>query len=200
FRWRVSDQSDPEPISTSILQPSVQAPRMIDRLKSHWLVSSAGALVIGLFVAVIALVASLPPAVPMGQARPSLLVKPFVNLTGRAEVQMFAAELEDEIVTQLAPNEEIMISRSEPSAAFALSTASAHSQSRRRLLEGTIRASEGKLRVTSRLIDSETAAIIWSGIYEADLRVSRGFDMETEIAARIVSDVRLRLRPAMVRR
>lgn len=194
FRWQENGQSNPEPLSTSILQRS-----MNERLKSYWLVGTVGSLMVGIFVAVIAMVALRPPVLPTGPALPSLLVKPFVNLTGKAEAQIFAEELDDEILTQLASKDEIMIYRSEAPAAFALSTSAAAvpSQSRRHLLEGTIRASDGKLRITSRLLDSETTAIIWSGIYEADLRERHGFDMETDLATKIVSDVRLRLRPGI---
>ena len=58
-----------------------------------------------------------------------------------------------------------------------------------------IRAGDGKLRITSRLLDGQTTAIIWSGIYEADQNAGSGFDLETNIAAKIAAAVSLRLRP-----
>ena len=59
------------------------------------------------------------------------------------------------------------------------------------MLEGVIREGDGKLRITSRLVDGETTAIIWSGIYEADLKSVNGFDVETTLASKIVASVRL---------
>ncbi|MGO4816271.1 hypothetical protein AB4156_42950, partial [Cupriavidus sp. 2MCAB6] len=57
------------------------------------------------------------------------------------------------------------------------------------VLEGSIRTSDGKLRVSSRLLDGATAAILWSRVYDADLRVSDILGVQSDIAAKVATAV-----------
>lgn len=57
------------------------------------------------------------------------------------------------------------------------------------MLEGSTRTSDGKLRVSSRLLDGATAAILWSRVYDADLRVSDILGVQSDIAAKVATAV-----------
>jgi len=135
------------------------------------------------------------PASPTTPARLSVVVKPFTNLTGRDAAQAFAAALDDEILSQLAVNEKVTVFRSEALGALPPTGSPArndHKLGRLHILEGVIRTGDTKLRITGRLLDGETSAIIWSDIYEAD-QTNSGFDLETSLAAKIAAAVNLRL-------
>ena len=199
FRWQLNDQIDPAPLSPSDPPPDEPSrPQTGDWLRLPWLVGATSALAISSLVAFLAMANRPVPAAPVSPARLSLVVKPFVNLTEKAEFEVFAAGLADDVISQLVPNEELTIFRSQTSAALGSSASAAQIDrqlGRRHILEGVIRAGDGKLRITSRLLDGQTTAIIWSGIYEADQNAGSGFDLETNIAAKIAAAVSLRLRP-----
>jgi TolB-like protein len=196
FRW---NDSRAVPIAPSIITTTAKSHAW---LKRSWLVGSAAALAISSAVA-LQIIPS-PPTVtaPSSPVRPLLVVQPFVNLTGSAEADVFAEELADEVLTQLIPQAEVTVFRSEALGRAPPSTSAAQVRrpiGRWLVLEGMIRAADGRLRITSRLLDGETTAVIWSGIYQADLKARSGFDLETSLAATIAASVSLSVRPSAKR-
>ncbi|SEG61075.1 hypothetical protein [Bosea lathyri] len=195
FRWQSNDLCGPEQPRIPVLQPSADPrPRMITWLRLPWLGAFALALAIGSLVTFLAMADQQMKTTRASPEGPALVVKPFVNLSGKVEAQVFAAGLEEEILSQLTPTKELRIFRSEAVKALASSVSSSDIDrplGRRYMLEGVIREGDGKLRISSRLVDGETTAIIWSGIYEADLKALSGFDIETTLASKIVASVSL---------
>lgn len=195
FRCPLNDQSVAGPVSSCDIPPSAQPGRRMFGWRKHpWLIGYASGLMISLFVALLAMTDRASPVAP-ATARPTLMVKPFTNLTGKVDTQAFAAALDDEILSKLALNEEVTLFRGEPVATLSRTESAAKSDrrlDRPRILEGAIRTNETKLRVTSRLLDGETNAILWSVTYEADQAVS-GFDLETNLAGKIAAAVSRRL-------
>ncbi|MGO4815780.1 hypothetical protein AB4156_40460, partial [Cupriavidus sp. 2MCAB6] len=188
FSWRLDDQTLAQPLSAPTPQPRAQTrASFFDWLRRPWLVGSATALVFGTLLAFIGMIDQSRPAAsstsPLG---PSLLVKAFTNLSPTAEAGAFATGLSEEVLSQLATFRELTVVRSEASNALASrrSVARRHFDARH-ILEGMIRAGEGKLRITSRLVDRDTSAIIWSAIYEADLRSGNLIDLESGVAQKI---------------
>ncbi len=129
-------------------------------------------------------------------ARPSVAVLPFDNMSGDADQAYFADGLTEDIITELARNPELqVIARN---STFALrGQASDIREVGDRLgagyvVEGSARRAGDQLRVVAQLIDTRSGAHLWSRSY--DRRVEDVFavqtDLTTEIVAHLVSYVR----------
>jgi len=197
FCWRADDLKQPKlpPGPAPELKPQPSS-SIVDWLKRPWLVGSAVALAIGSAFAFIWM-ADLPsPAAsakgPALQEGPSLIVKPFVNLSKNPDADIYAAGLSEEILAQLARFKELTVFGRETSGALAPGASASDIRRRfgsRYVLEGSVRLSDDKLRITSRVLDGETAAIIWSEAYDADLRASSIVDIEMSIASKVATAV-----------
>lgn len=200
FRWRLDDQEAPEPLSPPALPPDEPPrPRTSGWLWRNWLVGVTAALAIIPLVATMVMAKRSAPTQQASLLRSAVVVKPFVSLTGTAETEAFAAQLTDELLSQLAPRGELTVFRSEDLSALVPSLSavrSDRSSGKRHILEGVVRTSDSKVRITSLLLDGETTAIVWSGSYEADLNSNSAFELETRLASRITEAVSSRLRPA----
>ncbi len=203
FCWRLDHSSHSQLRSLPAAQPTPQPRpgfadlrRLSYLLKRPLLTGSAIALAI---VTVLAFTwssdlsrpdaSSNDPAQPEG---PSLIVKSFANLTRTSEGDIYAAGLSEEILAQLARFKELTVFGRETS--NALSPGASAPEIRRQfgsryILEGSIRMFDGRLRVTSRVLDGETSAIIWSDAYDANLRTSSIVDIEVSIASKVAAAV-----------
>lgn len=197
FHWRqglaenATASSDPEP----------PRPLEVDRFagrdrRRSWLAGSAVAAAMAVAVVLCWRMSSLsPPAPPTGLSRPdgpSLVVKPFANLSGAPEAEFYAAGLGEELLAQLARFKELTVFGRETSASLAPDASAPEIRRRfgnRYVLEGGVRLSEGKLRVTSRVLDGETSAIVWSGSYDADPRAGNIVEIETTIASKVATAI-----------
>lgn len=163
-------------------------------LTQRWLVGFAVAVTTGAIVA-FAWIAFSPSGLPKTSAQPegpSLVVKPFVNLSKVPEIDFYAAGLGEELLAQLARFKELTVFGRETSGALSPEVSATEIRRRfgnRYVLEGGVRLSEGKLRVTSRVLDGETSAIIWSGAYDADPRDSNLVDIERTIASKVAAAI-----------
>jgi adenylate cyclase len=135
------------------------------------------------------LAASAPAPGAMAQSSQpvSIVVKPFMPLSPAAEAKEFTAGLSEEIVSHLAPISNLTIFRSEVLETLPAATSANIGQrfGSSYVLEGGIRSIDGKIRISSRLLSSKTAAIIWSGVYEAKLAGENILDLEASMAAKI---------------
>lgn len=123
---------------------------------------------------------------------PSLTLKPFANLSGQPEVNYYAAGLTDELLAQLVRFKELTVLVREASGDASpgdMAGKAPRLTGSRYLLEGGIRLSDGKLRVSARVRDGESAAILWAGIYDADPREKTIVDIETTIAATVATTI-----------
>lgn len=134
-----------------------------------------------------------PPArEPPRPQGPSLIVRPLSNLSGQPEVNVYIAGLGEELLTQLSRFKELTVFGGENSAAVSPRVSASELTSQfgnRYILEGGIRLSDGKLRVTIRVLDGESSAIIWSGTYDADPRAADIVGVETMIASKVATAV-----------
>lgn len=132
---------------------------------------------------------SVKPPQPEG---PSLIVRPFSNLSGQAEVNFYAAGLGEELLTQLSRFKELTVFGRETSASIppAASATEITSQfGNRYILEGGMRLADGRLRVTARVLDGGSSAIVWAGTYEADPRTAGIDSVEATIAAKVATAI-----------
>jgi len=197
FGWRI-EHDPPSPLRAppAVSQQARPEPILSLWLKRPWLAGSTTALLIAAVAAFIWLpnlsspaATSNDPAQPQG---PSLVVRPFVNLTKTPEGDVYAAGLSEEVLAQLARFKEITVFGRETSNALAPNASAPEIRRQfgsRYILEGSVRTFDGKLRITSRVLDAETSAIIWSEAYDADVRTSSIVDIETSIASKVATAV-----------
>jgi TolB-like protein/Tfp pilus assembly protein PilF len=138
-----------------------------------------------------------------GDVRRRLLVLPFENLSGDAQQDYLSDGLTEEMITGLArlqPERLSVIARS-----TALTYKSGASPPRRAdqiaaeldldyILEGSVRASGGRIRVTAQLVDAREHTHLWAQNYDRDLRDV--LEVQADVAAAIAREVRLAIAPA----
>lgn len=130
-------------------------------------------------------------AIPEG----SIAVLPFVNLSPSTDNEYFSDGLTEEIITRLAVIPDLkVISRTsamhykgskKPLREIAKELNVAH------VLEGSVRESEGSLRITAQLVDARTDAHLWADSYEHELRAP--FRVQEEIAREVARTLEVEL-------
>lgn len=134
-----------------------------------------------------------------GQKKIKLLVLPFQNLSGDPSQEYLSDGLTEEMIAQLArvqPERLVVIART---------TAMHYKGSQRRLseiaaelkanyvLEGSVRRSEARVRITAQLIRSGDETYAWSQSYDRNL--DNVLTMQSEAAAEISREIHLALTP-----
>ncbi len=125
----------------------------------------------------------------------SIAVLPFVNMSADPEQEYFSDGISEELLNLLAKIPELrVISRS---TAFTFKGKDiAISEVAKKLnvahiLEGSVRRSGNRLRITAQLIDARTDTHLWSETYDRELEDI--FAIQDEIAAKVVADLKLKL-------
>lgn len=116
----------------------------------------------------------------------NLVVSPFANLSG-PDGAFFSAGISEELLSQLARFRELRIFGRE--ASKALPSPVARSARAQYALEGGVRIAGQRLRVSARLLDDQTGRILWSDVYDRDLRGTGSFEIEADIAAKVAMAV-----------
>jgi TolB-like protein len=121
--------------------------------------------------------------------KPSIAVLPFDNLSGDPDQQYFADGLTEDILTALARfNQLTVIARNSTFVYKGRAVAIAdvgRDLNVRYVLEGSVRRSGERLRVTAQLIEAATAAHLWAERYDRTL--TDIFALQDEITERIVT-------------
>jgi TolB-like protein/DNA-binding SARP family transcriptional activator/Tfp pilus assembly protein PilF len=126
---------------------------------------------------------------------PSLVVLPFVNLSGDADNEYFSDGLTEEIISRLSSLESLkVISR----------TSAMHYKDSQKLLreiaqelnvahvlEGSVRHVDGRVRITAQLIDAASDNHIWADSFELDLHDS--FRVQEQIARAVAGALEVKL-------
>jgi len=125
----------------------------------------------------------------------SIAVLPFVNMSDDADNEYFSDGISEELLNLLARVRELrVISRSSafsfkgkevdiPTVAQKLNVA--------HVLEGSVRKSGNRVRITAQLIDVASDSHLWSGTYDREM--GDIFAIQDEIAASVVAELKVRL-------
>lgn len=129
----------------------------------------------------------------------SIAVLPLTNLSVEQENAFFADGIQDDIVTALAKVADLkVISRTSVMGytATAKRDLRAIGQALRvvYVLEGSVRRSGGRVRVTARLIDTRTNTNLWAESYDRDL--ADVFAIQADIAQQITKALQAKLSPS----
>jgi adenylate cyclase len=134
--------------------------------------------------------------------RPSIAVLPFQNMSGDPEQEYFADGMVDEIITGLSRIKWLsVVSRN--SSFFYKNKAAALKEVADKLgvryaLEGGVRKSGNRVRITAQLIDAETDTHLWAEQY--DRLLEDIFALQDEITMRVVGAIEPSLRKAEIDR
>jgi TolB-like protein/DNA-binding winged helix-turn-helix (wHTH) protein len=141
-----------------------------------------------------------PPATELDAAVPpgtiSLAVLPFVDMSNEQDQAYFADGLAEEILNLLAQSSTMRIIARTSSFAFkdrrGLDVATiARQLQATHVLEGSVRKSGNRVRVTAQLVDGATSAHLWSQTYDRDL--TDIFSVQDEIAATVTHELHAKL-------
>ena len=125
-------------------------------------------------------------ALPRG---PKIAVLPFLNLSGDPEQAYFAEGVTDQIVTDLARFKALFVLSMESTAKYQEQLADPQQLKRELgvdyLLDGSVRRERDKIRLSTRLVDTESGGIIWSETYADALTPSNVFEIQDDVSQQV---------------
>ena len=127
--------------------------------------------------------------------KPSIAVLPFVNMSGDVENEYFSDGLSEELLNVLARIPQLHVVGRTSSFAFKGQNQDLRSIGEQldvaHILEGSVRKSDTRLRITAQLIDAENGYHLWSETY--DREVNDIFAVQDEISSAVVAALRVTL-------
>jgi len=121
--------------------------------------------------------------------KPSIAVLPFRNLSGDTEQAYFPDGITDDIIIELARCRELFVIARQSSFVFRDTstdlTQVAHDLGVQYILEGGVRRSGNRIRVTAQLLDPTTGTNLWVEKY--DRNIEDIFEVQDEISSMIVN-------------
>ena len=137
------------------------------------------------------------PATPGSAAALSVCVLPFANMSGDPEQEYFSDGISEDIITDLSKVSALSVTARNTAFTFkgrAVDVKRVASQLQvSHVLEGSVRKSGGRVRITAQLIDGATGLHAWAERYDRNL--DDIFALQDEIATAIVKALKLKLLP-----
>ena len=144
----------------------------------------------------------LEPAPSSAPVRPSIAVLRFANLGGDPEQQYFADGMVEDVLTGLSRIKGLSVIARNSSFAFSSAAGdvrkTASELGARYVLEGSVRKSGDRVRVTAQLIEAESARYVWSARY--DRKLDEIFALQDDLAMSVVAAIEPNLRAAEIER
>ena len=132
------------------------------------------------------------PALPLPD-KPSIVVLPFSNLSGDAGQEYFADAVTEDIITGLARFRGLFVISSNSSFRYKGRAVDIKEAGRelgvRFALEGSVRRSEDRLRITAQLIDALTDEHLWAETYDRELTAANFFEVQDNITQQVVAEL-----------
>jgi TolB-like protein/DNA-binding winged helix-turn-helix (wHTH) protein len=129
------------------------------------------------------------------RAQPSIAVLPFVDMSVEQDQQYFAEGLSEEILNLLAQTDALRVIARTSSFSFKDQKADIGTIAQRlavtHVLEGSVRKSGERVRITAQLIDGSTSAHVWSDTFDRD--VHDIFGVQREIASAVADALHVTL-------
>jgi len=134
--------------------------------------------------------------------RPSIAVLPFQNMSGDPEQEYFSDGLSEDIITLLSAWRSFPVIARNSSFAFKKQSRDirmiARELSARYVIEGSVRKSSNRVRVTAQLIDAESGHHLWAKKFDGAL--DDVFALQDEITRQIVISVEPEMEKAELRK
>jgi adenylate cyclase len=152
--------------------------------------------------------ASMPTATAVPYAalalpdKPSIAVLPFTNMSGDPEQEYFADGVTENIITELSRFRSLFVIARNSSFTYKNKAVDVRTVSRelgvRYVLEGSVRKSGNRVRITGQLIQAHSGAHIWAERYDGDLVDI--FELQDEVTSDVVGAIAPRLEQAEIER
>jgi adenylate cyclase len=127
--------------------------------------------------------------------RPSIAVLPFANMSGDPEQEYFADGISEDIITGLSKLRWFFVIARNSSFTYKGKAIDVKRVARelgvRYVLEGSVRKSGNRVRITTQLIDAATNKHIWADRYDGDL--TDIFALQDEITKKVVATIEPKL-------
>ncbi len=134
--------------------------------------------------------------------RPSIAVLPFQNMSGDPEQEYFADGMVEDIITALSRFKSLFVIARNSSFTYKGKAVDIKQVGRelgvRYVLEGSVRKSGGRVRITGQLIEAATGAHIWAD--KIDGAVQDVFDLQDEVTQRVVGAIEPSITQAEINR
>jgi len=134
---------------------------------------------------------------PAAQAKPSVLILPFVNMSGDAEQEYFSDGVSEDIITDLGRVSALSVVSRNTAFSYKGKTVAAAQLAKTlkvsHILEGSVRKSGNRVRITAQLLDAVTDAQIWAERFDRTL--DDIFAIQDEISKAIVTALKVKLAP-----
>ncbi|SDC32890.1 TolB amino-terminal domain-containing protein [Ruegeria marina] len=142
------------------------------------------------------------PAARQGDAKPSIAVLPFQNMSADPEQEYFCDGVCEDIITELSRFPDLLVIARNSSFSFKGRSVTHREVARelgvRYMLEGSLRRAARRMRITAQLIDCETGAHVWAERYDRD--IEDVFDLQDEITSSVVGAIAPQINKAELER
>lgn len=140
-----------------------------------------------------------PPAVP---DKPSIAVLPFVNISGDPEQDYFTDGITEDLITALSQFRWLFVIARNSSFVFKGKIIDAKQIARelgvRYLLEGSVRKSGNRLRITGQLIEAAIGAHLWADRFDG--AIEDVFDLQDKVTVSVVGAIAPKLEQIEIER
>jgi adenylate cyclase len=127
--------------------------------------------------------------------KPSIAVLPFDNMSGDPEQEYFSDGITEDIITALSKADDLFVIARNSSFVYKGKPVNvkqvAEELGVRYVLEGSVRKSDDRVRITAQLIDAVSGHHLWAERYERDLQDI--FALQDEITMKVVSGLHIKL-------
>jgi serine/threonine protein kinase/Tfp pilus assembly protein PilF len=132
-----------------------------------------------------------------GAPRKSIAVLPFVNMSADPDNEYFSDGITDDIITTLSKVPDLCVTSRTSAMHYKGSEKNVREIGKElgvsAVLEGSVRRSGNRVRITSQLIDVNADAHVWAETYDRDL--TDIFEIQSDVAGKIAHALRARLSP-----
>ncbi len=144
---------------------------------------------------------SAAPALSLSE-RPSIAVLPFQNMSGDPEQEYFADGIVEEIITALSHFRWLSVIARNSSFTYKGKNVDVKQVGRelgaRYVLEGSVRKSGDRVRITGQMIDGSTGTHLWADQFDGALQDI--FDLQDRVTAKVVGEIAPRLEQVEIER
>lgn len=135
------------------------------------------------------------PAVPNPEHYRAIAVLPFADMSETRDQDWFAEGIAEELLIALSQVEQLSVMARTSSFSFKNTDKTiaeiADILGVQAVLEGSVRRSRERVRITAQLVDAKTGFHIWSGSYEH--QITDIFQLQDELAKSVVETLRIEL-------
>jgi adenylate cyclase len=129
--------------------------------------------------------------------KPSIAVLPFQNMSGDPEQEYFSDGITDDIITDLSKIAGLLVIARNSSFVYKSKSVDVRTVGRelgvRSVLEGSIRRTNNRVRITAQLINTANGAHLWAERYDRDL--TDIFAVQDDVTHDIVDALKIKLTP-----